>query len=339
MENLYGGAGNSSSTRTPKLNSINGNVSPLNLNTPNFNGRGSYQHHHLRQSKSPVFDPYASSDSGSASPNLDSPLIRYLRSSSSSSGGKLLSPLASIENFDTPASRSSPVFKTPLNIEEDVLVMDGILVDSSNIKTPKGGGVARMRSPLAPLDSDGRQPSSLSSSLSSGGSENSFYKTEKCRSSEDSNAGRFGTKCQFAHGKEELRSSRISKNKLEAQFCKTYSSGSCAYGTKCRFVHDQIKAAVPSMEPSPTSKVLPTPRRAISPITLQNKADFGEKNAFTAFSTDDWSALDDGIGVTLPSGSSEKTPSKEDVNAHIQAALYGPSPRKRLPVFTEFCPD
>lgn len=194
MENLYGSAGNTSSSRTPKLKSLNGTVSPLNLSSHNFIGRGIYQnhyHHHLhRSSKSPIFDPYASSDSGSTSPNVDSPLMRYLLPSSG--GGGFLSPLplAAIENFEIPPSSLSTVYHTPVKVEEDVLVMDGILVDSSNSKTPKGGGVVRMRSPLSLSD---YVPSSLPSSE---GSENGLYKTEKCRSWEDSNACRFGSKCQ-----------------------------------------------------------------------------------------------------------------------------------------------
>ncbi|KAL3515565.1 hypothetical protein ACH5RR_022467 [Cinchona calisaya] len=346
MENIYGSAGRS--TKPAKFKSLNGNVSP-NLN---FIGRGGlYQYHH----PVPSFDPYASSDSGSNSPNLDSPLIHYLRSSSGSSsggsgggggGGRKLSPLsltAAIDDFETHSLRLPPVFKTPVKVEEDVLVIDGILVDSSSSKTPKGSGGGKMRSPLSSSDSGMRLPLSLSSSsTSSGGSqnENSFYnyKTEKCRSWEDFNPCRFGSKCQFAHGKEELRPSYFSKNKLEAQLCKSYSSRSCAYGTKCRFVHDQIKAGIPSMGPSPASTVLPTPPIAVTAITPKNKANYDDQNTFTAFSSNYWSPLDDGIGVTLSSASSDETPTKEDVNAHIEAVLYGPSPRKRLPVFTEFCP-
>ncbi|KAL0422348.1 UNVERIFIED_CONTAM: hypothetical protein Slati_3257700 [Sesamum latifolium] len=54
----------------------------------------------------------------------------------------------------------------------------------------------------------------------------------------------------------------------------------------------------------------------------------------------DWTPADDGIEVSLPLGSTEeKNPSKQDVDAYIEKALYGTKPRKRLPVFVEICPD
>ncbi|KAK0590966.1 hypothetical protein LWI29_033787 [Acer saccharum] len=111
------------------------------------------------------------------------------------------SSCSSVDPFSPPYSgKNSNNSGSPLSAVdgEDVLVMDGILVGSN-----------------------------------SGG----FYKAEICRSWEDFGKCRFGAKCQFAHGKEEVRPSRM-KNKSE--ICKSYMTGSCLYGSKCRFVHQMI---------------------------------------------------------------------------------------------------
>ena len=69
----------------------------------------------------------------------------------------------------------------------------------------------------------------------------SLYKTELCRTYEETKICRYGTKCQFAHGIEELRPlTRHPKYKTEV--CKTFSNtGSCPYGKRCRFLHTTNK--------------------------------------------------------------------------------------------------
>ncbi|GMH17937.1 hypothetical protein Nepgr_019778 [Nepenthes gracilis] len=99
-----------------------------------------------------------------------------------------------------------------VKIDEDVLVMDGILVGSV-----AGGG--RLRQP-ATSDS-GR---SLSLSYSSGGS---LYKSEICRFWEASGTCHFGLKCQFAHGKEELRLAHFAnRNTAEASTLQSFHQAS-----------------------------------------------------------------------------------------------------------------
>nr|XP_017249306.1 PREDICTED: uncharacterized protein LOC108220134 [Daucus carota subsp. sativus] len=180
-------------------------ISPFS-NTP----VGVYNH----TPRSPGFDLRANSNVLNSSENLESPIVRYYRS-----GG---SPLSAIENLDI---SPNTLFKTSVKVEEDVLVMDGILV----------GPVAasRVRSSSSTSDSGG--------SSSSGGK--SFYKTEICRSWEDFGTCRYGAKCQFAHGKEELRPTRFfNKSKSETQICRAYSSGTCSYGSQCRFSHEQTNS-------------------------------------------------------------------------------------------------
>merc|ERR1719443_1754235 len=65
----------------------------------------------------------------------------------------------------------------------------------------------------------------------------SLYKTELCRSWEETGSCRYGGKCQFAHGKSELRP--IARHpKYKTEICRTFATnGTCPYGTRCRFIH------------------------------------------------------------------------------------------------------
>lgn len=67
--------------------------------------------------------------------------------------------------------------------------------------------------------------------------EGSLYKTELCRSFEETGICRYGPKCQFAHGGHELRPV-IRHPKYKTEICNTfYSTGACPYGKRCRFIH------------------------------------------------------------------------------------------------------
>ncbi|KAK3031517.1 hypothetical protein RJ639_036031 [Escallonia herrerae] len=283
----------------------------------------------------PGFNAYASANGGD---RLDSPLIRYLRSGSptalsgdsfntpvakvakyrtsmlpnpysSSSGNSSLggrfgsssgSPLPILEKLERASLRSPPVFRTPVKFEEDgTVVMDGIPVGTE----ARGGGARGRPSPFL-SDSGG----------SSSSGRKGIYKS--CRSWEDSGTCRYGSKCQFAHGKEELRPTQFPQ---------------------------KIKSEVPT--PAAAS-----PReQAAASTTYQSVAPEKPEHAITrsgiiniTFAGTDWSPEDDGIEVALPSASTTgKSPSREDVDACIRCILYGngPSKRKRLTVFAELCPE
>lgn len=65
----------------------------------------------------------------------------------------------------------------------------------------------------------------------------SLYKTEKCRSWITTGMCKYGNKCQFAHGRDELRPV-MRHPKYKTQTCKTFSrDGFCPYGSRCRFIH------------------------------------------------------------------------------------------------------
>ncbi|XP_059188062.1 mRNA decay activator protein ZFP36L1 [Centropristis striata] len=79
---------------------------------------------------------------------------------------------------------------------------------------------------------------SSSSSTSSISYSSSRYKTELCRSFTESGLCKYGGKCQFAHGMDELRDlNRHPKYKTEP--CRTFHTiGFCPYGIRCHFVHN-----------------------------------------------------------------------------------------------------
>ncbi|XP_069500348.1 mRNA decay activator protein ZFP36L1-like [Ambystoma mexicanum] len=66
----------------------------------------------------------------------------------------------------------------------------------------------------------------------------SRYKTEQCRTYRENATCKYGSKCQFAHGPEELRGlSRHPKYKTE--LCRTFHTiGFCPYGARCHFIHN-----------------------------------------------------------------------------------------------------
>ncbi|XP_076305779.1 mRNA decay activator protein ZFP36L1-like [Tachypleus tridentatus] len=66
----------------------------------------------------------------------------------------------------------------------------------------------------------------------------SRYKTELCRPFEENGTCKYGDKCQFAHGFQELRTlARHPKYKTE--LCRTFhTTGLCPYGPRCHFIHN-----------------------------------------------------------------------------------------------------
>lgn len=67
-----------------------------------------------------------------------------------------------------------------------------------------------------------------------------LYKTELCRSWEEKGSCRYGAKCQFAHGEEELRTVQRHP-KYKTEICRTFwVSGSCPYGKRCCFIHTEL---------------------------------------------------------------------------------------------------
>ncbi|KAF9452548.1 hypothetical protein P691DRAFT_208576 [Macrolepiota fuliginosa MF-IS2] len=86
-----------------------------------------------------------------------------------------------------------------------------------------------------------------------------LYKTELCRSWEEKGTCRYGTKCQFAHGEDELR--KVARHpKYKTEICRTFwVSGSCPYGKRCCFIHTELPTngqspATPGSENPPEAR-------------------------------------------------------------------------------------
>ncbi|XP_071440674.1 mRNA decay activator protein ZFP36L2-B [Hetaerina americana] len=70
----------------------------------------------------------------------------------------------------------------------------------------------------------------------------SRYKTELCRPFEESGSCKYGDKCQFAHGAQELRT-LVRHPKYKTELCRTYHTiGFCPYGPRCHFIHNAEEA-------------------------------------------------------------------------------------------------
>ena len=67
------------------------------------------------------------------------------------------------------------------------------------------------------------------------------YKTELCKTFSETKQCPYGSKCRFAHGKDELFSKNKGNNYKKKE-CKSFSEfGFCTYGSRCSFKHDERK--------------------------------------------------------------------------------------------------
>lgn len=75
-----------------------------------------------------------------------------------------------------------------------------------------------------------------------------LYKTELCRNWRETGLCRYGNKCQFAHGGDELRGV-LRHPKYKTEICRQYhTTGTCTYGKRCRFVHHCTEMRTPEGE-------------------------------------------------------------------------------------------
>jgi len=66
-----------------------------------------------------------------------------------------------------------------------------------------------------------------------------LWKTELCRSWMEKKTCKYGDKCQFAHGSNELRPV-VRHPKYKTEICKDFrDSGFCPFGKRCRFLHNE----------------------------------------------------------------------------------------------------
>ena len=66
----------------------------------------------------------------------------------------------------------------------------------------------------------------------------------------------YSTRCQFAHGIEELRD-RTRHPKYKTELCRNFLSGYCKYGSRCQFLHESEESKH-ACQSNDTSSVSPT---------------------------------------------------------------------------------
>jgi butyrate response factor 1 len=71
-----------------------------------------------------------------------------------------------------------------------------------------------------------------------------LYKTNLCDTFEEFGECKYGDKCQYAHGKHELRAKPVVvlPTSYKTVRCKKYwgKDSICPYGTNCKFAHDNV---------------------------------------------------------------------------------------------------
>ncbi|KAJ5070744.1 protein tis11 [Anaeramoeba ignava] len=76
-----------------------------------------------------------------------------------------------------------------------------------------------------------------------------LYKTELCQAFEETGYCKYGKRCQFAHGIEELRPIQHHP-KYKTRLCKSFhGKGFCKYGKRCRFIHYDLSFIHPFFFP------------------------------------------------------------------------------------------
>lgn len=65
-----------------------------------------------------------------------------------------------------------------------------------------------------------------------------LFKTELCRSWTEFGFCPYGPRCQFAHGKHEMRN-RYRHKRHKTIKCKNFQAGYCPYGSRCCFIHEE----------------------------------------------------------------------------------------------------
>ncbi|KAM8861244.1 mRNA decay activator protein ZFP36L1 [Synchiropus picturatus] len=150
---------------------------------------------------------------------------------------------------DTELPRSS-LSHIPFRMDRSVSMIEGGVLAGRDDKLP---------TPLMPAPPPGFSFSNSSLSISTPRTPvlsphiSTRYKTELCRTFEESGTCKYDAKCQFAHGMDELRGlSRHPKYKTEP--CRTFHTiGFCPYGARCHFIHN-AEEMLSAEQPKPKSK-------------------------------------------------------------------------------------
>ncbi|KAK3570062.1 hypothetical protein QTP86_010249 [Hemibagrus guttatus] len=151
-------------------------------------------------------------------------------------GGGVIDPadelwsLASINNqpWNREQLPRSALQRIPFRADRSVSMIEGHVSGESTLPPPPGLSISPPGLSVSPPSPRATPVPAVSAR----------YKTELCRTYEESGACKYGAKCQFAHGAEELRGlNRHPKYKTEP--CRTFHTvGFCPYGARCHFIHN-----------------------------------------------------------------------------------------------------
>ncbi|XP_029302781.1 mRNA decay activator protein ZFP36 [Cottoperca gobio] len=101
------------------------------------------------------------------------------------------------------------------------------------------------------------------------------YKTELCRGFQETGSCKYGSKCQFAHGEEELRG-LFRHPKYKTEPCRTfYNFGYCPYGSRCHFIHEDKNSGSPLSTAKFQNQQQPTPSGQNPRHQLRQSVSFG----------------------------------------------------------------
>ena len=70
------------------------------------------------------------------------------------------------------------------------------------------------------------------------------YKTDLCKNWLERGYCHYGTKCKYAHGKEDLQARESTHNKFRTKRCPDFNTVGCQFGIRCNYIH-QIVNEVP----------------------------------------------------------------------------------------------
>lgn len=218
-------------------------------------------------------------------------------------------------------SNSSKMSSSANNL---VPLLNSLPDNQAALVSPKGMGRSQSETFAYTMDStmsdlSPKHPSSPSNASSTSANNlHSLYKTELCRSWEETGSCRYGNKCQFAHGQNELRP--IARHpKYKTEICRTFATnGTCPYGTRCRFIHYITSKEISSI----SSKE----------VTSCQKASTEEDNSPPSTNVDTWTELleEKPAASTAVKRTQSAYPRLESDNQNTSSS---PSSSRRLPIF------